>query len=243
VEGVERKLKDFGLVLDGKGHKSDIEKLESVILAGIDKRLTTIEEKHVQDFIKRLADYERKHMTDIDQMRSRLSDVDKALKECANIEHYLGLDKKHGALTEQQMKDAEAARGRFGELDSKMLAAEATLDGIARKVTDQQGSLMRKIAGLEAVEDGFKKRLDELGSKLAAAPLEKLDDRITRVENMVSGSVGAWARDLESAQGNAREASGKIEAQKGSLENFRMLVDQRFSKLEAGLEGAAGHDT
>jgi uncharacterized coiled-coil protein SlyX len=188
-----------------------------------------------------MADYEKKHKGEIDGLKSKLGEVDKALKECANIEHFLGIDKKHGSLSEQQMKDAEAARGRFGELDSKMKAAEATLDGIARKVTDQQGALARKISALEAVEDGFKKRLDDLTSKHSAitAPL---DDRITRVESMVSGSLGTVARDVEAAQGNAREVNGKIEAQKGAMENLRSLIDQRFAKLEAGLEGAAGHE-
>jgi len=42
LKDAEQMLKDFGLSLDAKGHKSDIEKLEGIVLAGIDKRLTAV---------------------------------------------------------------------------------------------------------------------------------------------------------------------------------------------------------
>jgi len=246
LEGIERKMKDLGISLDGKGHKSEIEKLERNILGGIDKRLTVIEEKHMQDFIKRLGDYEKKHMSEFDQMKARMGDVDKALKECANIEHYLGMDRKHGALTEQQLKDSEAARSKHGELQAKVAVNESTIDSIARKLGDGLDGMMRKMNGLETSNSRFKTLFDEVDNSIRGEKSSretgagKAEERLARLESLLGGNMGTWSKDLESTQGKMRDVTGKVDAQKLNFDNFKSIFDQRLVQLEMQLTEIPG---
>jgi uncharacterized coiled-coil protein SlyX len=235
---LEKKLKDFGLTLDGKGHKSEIEKLESVIVAGIDKRLTTVEQKHLQDFIKRLQDYEKKHLQDFDEIRTRFGDVDKALKECANIEHYLGLDRKHGALSEQQAKDNETAKEKLSELQAKLSAHEAEFDGIKRKHADGHCKMTGKVSSLEAASDQCKRILDDVNRTLQAEASNRdrigAEDRIARLENAIAQSMG----NFETTQAKMRETGGRIDSHKSTMDS----IAQRLAKVESDLENAPGNE-
>jgi hypothetical protein len=110
LEGFEKKQKEVLVGLDGKSHKTDIDRIENIVLPGLDTRLIAIEEKHLRDFTKRLGDYEKKYVRELDQVKAKFGDVDLALKECANIEHYLGLDRKFASikqLIEQRLGQLE----------------------------------------------------------------------------------------------------------------------------------------
>jgi phosphopantetheine adenylyltransferase len=244
IELVEKQLKKMGDTLDGAGRKSEIEKLEQTILRDINNRLTTVEEKHLQDFVKRLGDYEKKHMSEFSNMQARLGDLDKALKECANIEHYLGLDRKHASLSEQQLKDAEAMRAKHGELQGKTAANEASLDSMARKLGDGLSTLQSKMAALETANSRFKNLFDEVDINIRGEKSSRevgdsqADERIARLEALMNAST--FGKDLDLVSGKMRDVMSKIDAQKLNMENFRMLFDQRLAQLEQQLAEETG---
>jgi len=242
LDGIERSL-------DSKGHKSEIEKLEATILSDIDKRLTAIEQKHLQDFIKRLNTYETNHMQEFTDMKRRLGDIDRALSECAKIEHYVGMDKKHEGLKGYLSTEAETARAKLGELQAKVSANEGTLDVVQRKLADSQHGLGLKVSTIEASNSRFKTMFEELDAAMRLersdreSGASKSDERISRLEGMVQGSLGSCLKDIDVTKGKISDCMGRIEAQRANLDNFKVTVDVRLGQMDASMaESIQGND-
>jgi Holliday junction resolvasome RuvABC endonuclease subunit len=229
LDTAERKLKELGISLDGKGHKSDIEKLEGIILAGIDKRLTTIEQKHLQDFAKKMSDYERKHMKDIEEMKSKFGDVDKALKECANIEHYLGLDKKHSDLSRALSESAEAAKARMQDYDGKIDAHKEALSQVKALIDQRFRAFEQKLgenARFQEIMKDVEQRyfMMEEDQKRAREMLESSLQEQIRLEH---SSVHSQANQIK------EHWEREVKARQAYQENYKELLGQERSAREA----------
>jgi hypothetical protein len=230
LEGAERMLKEFGISLDGKGHKSEIEKLEQVILNGIERRLSTVEEKHMRDFVKRLTDYEKKNMQEFEQVKGKMNEIDRALKECASIEHYLGMDKKHGILSQQQAEIAEIFKENMQDVDGKIDAQGLKVDGVKSYVEQRLRTLESKVDATAKASDfmkDFEQRCNymEEDSKRARALLETSLEEKIRLEHSAVHSQANQIKEIYDREVRARQAY---------QENYQELLKQERVARESG---------
>jgi hypothetical protein len=229
MDALERKAKELMLGLDSKGHKSEIEKLEGVVLAGIDKRLGTLEEKHMKDFSKRMNDYEKKHMQEFEDVRSKFGDVDKALKECANIEHFLGIDRKHGALSQAQAELADLFKGKMldihGKVDGHKTMLEKLQSMVDQRMQQFESRLMEAFKG-----NDFMKELEhrynymQEDQKRARDMLESSIQEQIRLEH---SSIHSQASQIK------EQWDPEVKARQAYQENYRELLGQERSARES----------
>jgi hypothetical protein len=230
LEGAERMLKEMGITLDGKGHKSEIEKLEAVVLNGIERRLSAVEEKHMRDFVKRLTDYEKKNMQEFEQVKGKMSEIDRALKECASIEHYLGMDKKHGILSQQQAEIAEIFKENMQDVDGKIDAQGVRVDGVKAFVEQRLRTLESKIdagAKFNDIMKDFEQRCNymEEDSKRARGILESSLEEKIRLEHSSIHSQANQIKEIYDREVRARQAY---------QENYQELLKQERTARESG---------
>jgi hypothetical protein len=229
MDALERKAKEFMMGLETKGHKSEIEKLEGVVLAGIDKRLSTVEEKHMKDFAKRMNDYEKKHMQEFDDVRSKFGDVDKALKECANIEHFLGIDRKHGALSQAQAELADLLKGKMLDVHGKIDGHKTMLDKL-QSIVDQkmqqfESRLMEAYKG-----NDFMKELEQRYSYLQEDQKRARD----MLESSLQEQIKLEHSSIHSQASQIKEQwDREVKARQAYQENYRELLGQERSARES----------
>jgi hypothetical protein len=245
INSAERMLKELGVTLDGKGHKSDIEKLEAVVLAGIDRRLTAVEEKHMRDFVKRLQDYEKKNMQEIDQVRGKMGDIDKALKECANIEHYLGLDRKHGLLSQQQAEIAQIFKENMQDVDGKIEAQRSSLDSAKAFLEQRMRQMEASLSNQSRVND-FMKDMEqrflylEEDQKRARSMLESsLQEQIRMDISAIHSQSGqikeAWDREVRARQSYQENYQNLLAQERAARESQESVLGTRLENFERGI--------
>jgi hypothetical protein len=244
---MEKQLMEFGISLDGKGHKSEIDKLEAVVLAGIEKRLSTVEEKHMQDFTKRLSDYESKHMRDYDQMKGKIGDIDKALRECANIEHYLGLDRKHGALKEEQASQADAAKSRMRDLTAKLDTQISSFQIFRNTIDDRfsqlEGNLADKMQGrdlMKDVEDRIRYMQEDqkrARDMLESSILEQIRLEHSTVNSQASQIKEQWDREVKARQAHQDNYNDLLGQERSSRAAETQQMEGRMKTFETSVFG------
>jgi hypothetical protein len=245
LDGIDRKLRDLGTSIDSKGHKSEIEKLEGIVLAGIEKRLTVVEEKHLQDFIKRLTDYEKKHMQEFDDMKSRIGEIDRGLKDCANIEHCLGLDRKHGALSQQQVEITESMRTRMQEVTNKIEAQSMTINSVKMfleqrlsQVESKTGDGLGGSALFEQLEQRYQYMQEEQKRArdiLESSMLEQIRLEHSTVHSQANQIKEQWDREMKARQAyqeNYKELLGQERANREAQES---QTEQRLEAFERSM--------
>jgi hypothetical protein len=205
---MENQLKLFGASLDGKGHKSDIEKLEAAVLAGMD---------------------DSKYMREFALIKGQICDIDTALKECANIEHLLGLDRKYQAMREEQTTQADGVRNRMRDLGSKV---------------------EMQISSFQNYKSAFDERFSQMESNLADRTqsrelMRDMEDRIRymqedqkRARDMLESSILEQIR-LEQSTVHSQASQIKeqwdreLKARAAHQENYNDLLGQERSSRAA----------
>jgi hypothetical protein len=252
LANTEKLLNELGISLNGKIHKNEIEKLESAVLAGIGTKLTAMEEKQLKDFMMRLSDYERKHMQEFDQIRGKIGDVDKALKECASIEHYLGLDRKHGALKEEHASQVEAAKGRMRDFATKVDGQVSLFQSYKSVMDERLSQLEDRLADrsqsrdvMKDVEERMKymqedqKRARDI---LESSILEQIRLEHSTVTSQASQLKEQWDRELKTRQayldnysdllGQERSARvGDVQQMEGKMKTFETSLFHELQRI------------
>jgi hypothetical protein len=260
IEAIERVLKEHANDIDSKGHKNEIEQLQQILVAGIEQRLSVMEDKHLKDFVQRMSSIEQKHALESGDLKNRVADLDKALQECARIDHYLGLDAKHGGLQESLGKELETVRSKMSELQNKVSSVlsqsdknvglmEGRIEGFERKIVDVNDVMNRKVCTVEAGQTRLKTVVDELGVAMRGDKSARemtagtAEERLARLEQTVKGTLDTCLKDVEATQGKMREISGRLGSQQAALDSYRSSLDLRVSQLETGFSaGSQGAD-
>jgi hypothetical protein len=192
-----------------------------------------------------LNDYEKKHMSDFDQMRSKVGDIDKALKECANIEHYLGLDRKHGALSQQQAEMAEIFKDNLQDVDGKIDAHRLNLDSVKVFLEQKMRQIEEKIGVGHRVNE-FMKDMEqrytymEQDQKRARDLLESsLQEQIRLEHSAVHAQTSQikdnWDREVKARQAYQENYKKLLQQERSARETTESHLGHRFENFERGI--------
>jgi len=184
-------------------------------------------------------------------LETRMEYLENVLGESAD--KHDGLNQKHAAhktAMEQRLEYIEAMLGDAADKHSKELnAAKSKLGGVDQAIGAAAKSEQRVNYLERFMSETSDKHEKDLAEYKNAHALHKttMEQRLVYMENMLAGSNNAVSQEmtsgLEAAQAKARDALGKVDGQRASLESIKESTDKRLQYIEQAMfDGAYGNN-
>jgi chromosome segregation ATPase len=222
------------------GSKTRLDSIDKNLkaLTNVDTRIAAIEEKLLQDVVNRLGTSENLYA----DISKRVVDALTVLSDWEpRVENFAGMEKKLEGLKDSLNKEAEVARAKVGDLQTKVSVLENGLDDVQRAVAEQQDGHGRKVSIIEASQTRFKALLEDLEASGRSEKAEretaevKADQRISCLESMIQGNLGSCVKDVDAYKAKMADVAGKLEAQRVNLDTFRTAFDERLGQMDAAI--------
>jgi len=187
----------------------------------------------------------KKHMQEFEQVKGRLGDIDRALKECANIEHYLGLDRKHGYLSQKQAEIAEFFKEGMQDVDGKLDTQQVNMESMKAFLEQRLRNLEAKIADGSRINE-FMKEMEQryvyleddqnrARSMLESSLQEQIRLEHSAVHSQASQIREAWEREVKARQAYQENYKELLQQERSTREAQESLIGNRLENFERGI--------
>jgi hypothetical protein len=167
------------------------------------------------------------------------------LKDCASVDHYLGIDKKHGALSQQQLEMADTVKNKLQDVYGKLDAQKSTVDGFKALLERRLGNLEMQL-GDSARGNDFLRDMEQRyfsmqeDNKRARDIMESSLQEQIRLEHSAVHSQATqikeqWDREVKARQAYQENYKDLLGQERSAREAIEVQIESRFDQFERGV--------